>query len=204
MYLKDERSKLTLALSIVTIGLLSFALISPWWIVEESTGRQTAPDGPQDESETRVDRAQADFYVDGYRGDLEPANAAAANLALGLIGAGVYVAIVATALLVIGEMPWIWQFITRRVGIVLAVVGLVGISSSLMLAWLVLPLSMLSQGISGPFTSSLLDEGYIRSHLYLGWAATAFAWASMFAAGLAKFGAGNDDPAVIEEFRVAA
>lgn len=201
--MKEERTRLGLAIALLVLVLLGAAWALPWWSIEESTGRQVAPDGPEQE-QTGVERREQDVHVDGSRGDLEPTHPARESSALSWLRIGILSAAAATVLYVLGQLPVLARFLNRPVCMALGAVAFAGVLAALVVTWVRLPLAWEGLGATNPFTAVLLENGYVRSHLHLGWVAGAFAAFGALGMVLSAYSAGDASPETIEEFRVSA
>ncbi len=198
---KDERTGLGLLLALVVVALIGVGYTMPWWSFEESTGRQNAPNGPVEER--AVERADVDFYADRWEGDLEPTEALSATGAMQTIRVASYTAVGAMGLYLLGQIPGVSRIITRSWCMLAGTVAFAAVLVALYSGWTELPMSMAAKGVDGPFTSLLLENGYIRTNLNTGWVAAAFAAVAALGTVMAAYGAGDADPRVIEEYSAA-
>ncbi len=210
----DERSAGALVLAIISLGVLALAFTSPWFYYEHSSNRQAPPDGPQGDL-TGVERHTLEYYPDRwvgltqasdvrhaeYPGDSLPADPELADKAVKVMTYSFYIAAAGMVLLVLGEIPGISLILVRPVGIAVSVVSLAAMGVALYVGWFWVPGSVAGYGVEDPFTAKLVEDGYIRSRLTIGFAYGAIAATTIFSAGLWKFGAGTIDPAFIERFR---
>src|SRR5262245_49523388 len=111
--LPSERSRATFFLAVVAIALLGVSLAVPWFVYSSSTGRKTAPGGPQDPDDLQIERHDARFAAFAVTGDATPTHAAAADAAVQQIGVALAVALGAFALVLLAELPFLWRLMPR-------------------------------------------------------------------------------------------
>ncbi len=210
----DERSPGALILAVLSLGLLAMAFTSPWFYYEHSTNRQAPPDGPQGDL-TGVERQMLEYYPDEWVGTTqasdvsqaddpgpsEPADIALADKAVQAMTICFMIAAGSMVLLALGEIPGLSLLLVRRVGITVAAIGVLAVGVALWIGWNWFPGSLQGYGVDTPFTAKMVEDGYIRTRLMIGYAYAAIAASTMFSAGLWKYGAGTVDPAFIERFR---
>jgi hypothetical protein len=189
-----------LLLALLAVGLVAGAAVLPWWSYDSSTGRKTAPGGPQDPSDTRVERHSRDFGPFWQRGDAKPGDEGAA--AFGTLVLGVIVAVAGASLLLalLGEGLRFAAALPRSVSLLVALVGIAALLAALAWTWLALPATMSGQGVQGAFTDRLLEERYVRTTLGPGWVLAALAVPAALGSFAFRFQAGAHDPAAVEAY----
>lgn len=195
----SERSLGSLLLAVLAVGLVGTSLTLPWFSYDHSSGRQTPEGGFHDANETGVVRSSFDASARSYEGDVgpdSPARTRAVLLALTmcLVGAAALLGLAA-----LGELPGIERLLVRRAVLALHVLAFLAIATALGLAWFVLPDSLASRGVDGPFTSFLDAGGYTHTTLRVGWVVAALAAPAVVGAFLAKFQAGAPDATAVAD-----
>src|SRR4051794_18289721 len=93
-----EASWGALFLVVVAIALVGASFALPWWSYDSSTGRQTPAGGPQDPSDTRVERRSHDVYPLRQTGDQAPSDPQGARTTA--LGIGIAACVAGAALLI--------------------------------------------------------------------------------------------------------
>jgi hypothetical protein len=200
--MESERSKGSLVMALVVVGLLSWSLFFPWYSYDYSSGRRTPPGGPQEENDTRVIKHEIDFYPDSWQGDIEPSDASAAQDYVARIHWSVWVALVAAILVAVGELPYAARVLVRPVSLSLYGLSFAAIGFALYVTWYQLPDTMSGYGVTGAWTYFLQEpDGYTRTNIARGWAAAAIALGFLIAGFLFKFQAGDTDSTSVEQYR---
>lgn len=198
--MKGDRSTGALVMSLVAVGLLAGAYLTPWFAYDFSTGRQTPPDGPQPEEQTGEETSSLTFYADGWEGDTAPSDPSTADRAVLAIPLGLFAAATTLVLVVFGELPVTHRVLRRPVS--LALLGTAfgaTLTVALLAAWWI-PASMAGHGVTGPFTARLDEpEGYTRAYMHTAWYLVLAAVPTVLAAGLWKFQAGPEAREVLQE-----
>jgi hypothetical protein len=189
-----------LLLALLAVGLVAASFAFPWWTYDSSTGRKTAPGGPQDPSDTRVERHSEDFGPFRQEGDAaptDPGGAARGVLVLGIAaaaaGAGLLLALTGEAARFAAAFP-------RGLNLAGALLGLAALLAALAWAWLALPGTMSGWGVHGAFTDRLLPDGYIRTGLGPGWVLAALAVPAALGSFAFRYQAGSQDSAAVEAY----
>jgi hypothetical protein len=189
-----------LLLALLAVGLVAGSAVLSWWSYDSSTGRKTAPGGPQDPSDTRVERHSRDFGPFWQRGDAEPSDAGGAafgtlvlGVAVAVAGAGLLLALSSEGLRFAAAFP-------RAVSLAAALVGVAGLLAALAWTWLALPATMSGQGVEGAFTDRLLENNYVRTTLGPGWVLAALAIPAALGSFAFRFQAGAHDPSAVEAY----
>lgn len=195
-----EPSILGTLLCVASIALLLTAFLLPWWSYDTSTGRKTAPGGPQEADDTRVERHQYDIGPFQQGGDTTPSDEAGADLAALLIGLGWAAAMVGLVVTLAGESLAFVTAVPRWLTLVCSTLAVLGLLAALAVTWLMVPGTMEQQGVTGTFTDALLDPGYVLATLDLGWIAAALAVPTVLGVLAFRYQAGSHDPAAIESY----
>ncbi|MBI2078321.1 MAG: hypothetical protein HYT80_08150 [Euryarchaeota archaeon] len=198
---RHERTVWGFVVALVVAGLLGVSLTLPWWTYTFSTGPQTIPGGPQPTDDARIERERLDVYP--YRTEGHSNNTTAADVAdrVQLLGNLVVASLATAGLIALLEMPVPFPVSTRRVTLVLGVVGPVLALAALVYAWFWIPELLATAQVDRPYTTRELPDGFHQTWLNWGWA-VCFVAALVYPAVFAfKFQAGATDPTVIETFR---
>jgi hypothetical protein len=189
-----------LLLALVAVGLVAGSAALPWWSYDSSTGRKTPAGGPQDPSDTRVERHSRDFGPFWQKGDAAPSDEGGA--ALGVLVLGIMVATAGAALLLAlgGEGVRFATVFPRRLSLAAALLGILGLAAALAWTWLALPGTMSGLGTQGAFTDRLLEDNYVRTALGPGWVLGALAVPAALGSLAFRFQAGSNDPAAVEAY----
>ncbi|HUR26346.1 MAG TPA: hypothetical protein VM327_10080 [Candidatus Thermoplasmatota archaeon] len=187
-------------MALLAIGLIAASFVLPWWSYDSSTGRKTVPGGPQDPDDTRVERHSLDYLPFRLMGDQQPSDPEGAEQGVLQLGIAAAVAGGGMVLFMLFEVFRFLRPFPRSLSLLVSVLAVLGIVAGLLLAAFVLPASMKGDGVDGPFTDRLLDPGYIRTSLGLGWVAAALALPVALGALAFRFQAGSHDPAAIEAY----
>lgn len=196
----SDRSTGTLLLALLAVGLLGYALTAPWFHFESSTGRRTPEGGFQDPSDTGTIRRELTMTPEGMAGDAHPTHPGDARTHLQSIQRLGWAAVGAFGLVAVGGVPLLSRAMPRWLSLALCAVGALCTLAALLVAWHWLPQTMEGHGVEGPFTSRLLEDGYIRTTLGWGWAAAGLALSLAGGAFLFQFQAGSNDPRQVEAY----
>ncbi|MCA1819468.1 MAG: hypothetical protein LC620_05375 [Halobacteriales archaeon] len=196
----SERSTGTLLLGLLAAGLLGASLAAPWFHYESSTGRRTPAGGFQDPSDTGAIHHRLTMAPYAQSGDAQPTHPEDARQLRATIGALAATATGCLALVALGGVPFLSRAMPRRLSLALATLGALCILAALLAGWVWLPQTMDGYGVDGPFTSKVLEDGYIRTTLGGGWVAAGLALPFVAGAFLFQFQAGSNDPRQVEAF----
>lgn len=189
-----------LLLALVAVGLVAGSVALPWWSYDSSTGRKTPAGGPQDPSDTRVERHSRDFGPFWQKGDAAPSDEGGA--ALGVLVLGVLAAVGGAGLLLalLGEGLRFAAAFPRGLNLAGALLGILAVAAALAWTWLALPGTMSGLGVKGAFTDRLLEDGYVRTTLGPGWVLAALAIPAALGSFAFRFQAGSNDPSAVEAY----
>jgi hypothetical protein len=193
-----DSSKGSLVLTIIVLGLLAGAALSPWLEFEESTGRNTSPDGPYGENKYVQYQRHTLGALPGH-GDLEPDGDGLVQqlLLYGLAGSAFLLFVAA-----FGDVPVLRKIMPRNAALIMQGVACLGLIGTLLVGWFMLPRTLAAYGVTGPFTYFLVEpDGYTRTTLSFGWILGGLAALGVPMAWIQKFQAGSDDPTDVEAFR---
>ncbi|MES2154820.1 MAG: hypothetical protein V4510_06755 [bacterium] len=192
-----EKSWWALAFALAAGAMLAGSVMAPWFSAEHSSGRRTPPNGLEPPQDTGVQRQTLDDGPGTTRGDIpvaEPAKHAEWLRDMSWLSLA---AAVGLAIVFLAEVPGIQRVVPRFVSLAASGVATLALAGALAVTWFGLPASV---GISSaPFTSELRGDGYWRTTLGAGFALAGGAIPLSIAAFLAKFQAGWDDTAAIEQ-----
>lgn len=187
---------LVLALLALALVVTSFAL--PWWSFDSSTGRKTPAGGPQDPSDTRVERHSYDVYPLRSTGDQAPSDAkGAANTTLA-IGIAACMAGGALLLALVGEAVRLFASFPRWLSLGALTAAALTLVAGLLITWVLVPSTMSGSGVDGAFTDRLLENNYVRTTLGLGWAAAAIGVLAALGSLAFRFQAGTQEAQAVE------
>lgn len=189
-----------LVLALLAVSLLAVSFAVPWWSFDSSTGRKTPVGGPQDPEDTRVERHSLDFLPFRLVGDEEPSDRQGAEAGVLQLGIAASFAAGGMALFILFEAFRFLRSFPRGLSLLVSTLSVLGAAAGLALTYFVLPATMSGNGVTGTFTDVLLDPGYIRTTLGLGWVLGALAVPLALGALAFRFQAGSHDPAAIEAY----
>ena len=195
-----EQSWGALLLALLAVGLLAVSFVTPWWSFESSTGRKTAEGGPQDPDDTRVEKHSLGYLPFRQTGDQQPSDAEGARQGVLMLGIAATTAIGSLALFALFELVRFMRVFPRWLSLLVSTFAVAGILGGLLLTYFVLPLTMRGNGVEGAFTDILLDPGYIRTTLDVGWIAAAISLPLALGALGFRYQAGSHDPAAVEAY----
>jgi hypothetical protein len=187
-------------LALLAVGLLAVSFVTPWWSFESSTGRKTPEGGPQDPEDTRVERHSLGYMPFRQTGDQEPSDPEGAKQGVLWLGVAAATAVGALVLFATFEAVRFARVVPRWLSLVVSTVALAGILAGLLLTYFVLPSTMEGSGVRGAFTDILLDPGYVRTTLDLGWIVAAVSLPLALGALGFRYQAGSHDPAAVEVY----
>lgn len=189
-----------LLLALLAVGLLAASFALPWWSFDSSTGRKTAEGGPQDPDDTRVERHSLDYRPFRRDGDQQPSDPEGAGQGVLLLGVAAATAAGGMALFSAFEaVRFLWRF-PRGLSLAVSLLAVAGAAAGLALTCLLLPATMSGHQVDRVFTDVLLDPGYVRTSLGLGWVLAALAVPVALGALAFRYQAGSHDPAAIEAY----
>jgi hypothetical protein len=189
-----------LLLAVLAVGLLAVSFAVPWWSFDSSTGRKTPDGGPQDPSDTRVERHSLDYAPFRQSGDQQPSDADGAKQGVLYLGIAVATATGGMGLFVVFEAFRFLRSFPRGLSLVVSILAVLGIVAALLLTYYVLPETMRGNQVDGAFTDLLLEPGYVRTTLGPGWVLAALATPLALGALAFRYQAGSHDPAAIEAY----
>ncbi|MEA3137257.1 MAG: hypothetical protein QOJ26_1662 [Thermoplasmata archaeon] len=189
-----------LLLALLAVGLLALTFVTPWWSFDSSTGRKTADGGPQDPSDTRVEKHSLDYMPFRQTGDQQPSDAEGAKQGVLYLGIAAATAAGGMALFVLFEAFRFLRSFPRGLSLLVSVLAVLGCLAGLVLTYYVLPQTMRGDQVDGTFTDRLLDPGYIRTALGPGWVLAALATPLSLGALAFRYQAGSHDPTAIEAY----
>lgn len=190
------------ALLLVVVALLlvglSFAL--PWWSFDSSSGRKTPVGGPQDPSDTRIERHSYDAYPLRQGGDRTPSDPQGAKSAVLEIGIAACLAAAGLLVAFVGEVTRLRRAFPRWLSLSSLLVCAVALLVGLVVTWLLIPPTLSGSGVQGAFTDRLLDTDYIRSAIGPGWVAAAVGILAALGAFAFRFQAGTQEASAVEAY----
>jgi len=195
---RPEASWGSLLLALVALGLVAASFALPWYSYDSSTGRKTAAGGPQDPSDTRVERHGRDFYPFRQAGDATPTDAAAASRAVLWMGIGATVAAVALLATLVADALRFRRDLPRWLSLGALLVAVAGVGAALAVAWFAIAPTMSGYGVHGTFSDQLLPNGYVHAKPAAGWALAALALPAALGAFAFRFQAGAQEAAAVE------
>jgi hypothetical protein len=189
-----------LLLVLAAAALVAASFLLPWWTYDFSSGRKTPDGGPQAPSDTRVERHHEEFGPYAQSGDAPPSDAGAAKTGTLWMGAGATAAGAALLVALVGEVARFLVAFPRWLSLASLLTCAVGCIAALAATVGFVPGSMSGHGVQGTFTDRLLDAGYVRTTLDLGWvAALVAALCSLGAFGF-RYQAGAHEAAAVEAY----
>lgn len=195
-----EQSWGALLLALLAVGLLAVSFVTPWWSFDSSTGRKTPEGGPQDPDDTRVERHSLDYLPFRQTGDQQPSDAEGAKQGVLVLGIAAATSAGALVLFAVFEAARFLRAFPRWLSLLLSSIAVAGILAGLLLTYFVLPSTMAGNDVDGAFTDRLLDPGYIRTTLGVGWILAAIALPVALGALGFRYQAGSHDPAAVEAY----
>jgi hypothetical protein len=182
-----------------TIVLLSVSLATPWYSFHHSTGRQTPPGSDSDDD--GVEERDIEYRPYAARGDLSDEQTARAEQPVLLLGILVTVPLLVAVANLALELLWGIREGTRRVQLVLSVVGFLLVAGALAFVWLTFPALLADEGVTRVFTTRNDQGTFIRTTLSWGWPIAALTLVTQAATFAFKYAGGVFSLAFLDQYR---